>query len=445
MTISELCNKKVCVISLGCDKNTVDSERILFKLKEFGFGITGVPKEANIIIVNTCAFIEEARRESIDKILEMQEFKKQFAEKLIVVGCLPAKNLEEIKNAMPEVDCFLGIESYNDIVQAIVKCYDLDIKAKDIDTKIPKLDRIVSTPKHYAYLKIAEGCSNKCSYCTIPQIRGPYRSVPIENLLSEARLLVDYGVKELILVAQDVTRYGEDIYKKHMLADLIRQLSTIKGLEWIRLHYCYPEFVSESLINEIANNPKVCKYMDIPIQHISDKLLKAMNRASTRHRVTALIEKLRECCPDIAIRTSIIVGFPGETQKDFKELKEFLINQKLDNVGFFRYSRENGTPAYNLSKQVYKHIKNSRLKQLVELQSAIMYQKLLSQIGKIQRAICDGVDGENYIFRTQYNSPDIDSVVYVSSKTLKNIQVGNFYNIKILSIVEPFDLRGEII
>ena len=445
MTKSELQNKTVCLVSLGCDKNRVDSERILYKLNKFGFQIINEPSEANILILNTCAFIESARKESIEKILELIDYKRGKAEKIFVVGCLPAKSLNEVKEALPEVDCFLGVHCDDKIIQSLAESYDYKLKEDD-NTPDVACSRIVSTPEYTAFLKIADGCNNKCSYCTIPQIRGKYVSVPMEQLLAEANELVANGVKELILVAQDVTRYGEDLYKKHKIVELLQELSKINGLEWIRLHYCYPEFVKDDLIKEIANNPKVCKYMDIPIQHIDNKILHAMNRASTCEGVTALIDKLRKYCPDIAIRTSIIVGFPGETKVEFKKLCEFLKNYQLDNVGFFPYSREYDTIAYGLHKQVPNVRKKHRLKKLVKLQSSIMYSKAILQIGNTLKAICEDFDGENYTFRSQYNSPEIDSVIFVNKNDVKDcIHLGEFYNVKITNVVKPFDLKGEII
>ena len=441
MTKEELIKKKICVVSLGCDKNTVDSERILFRLREFGFQTVVVPEKANIVIVNTCAFIEPARIESIEKIKEMLKLKSKSVENVLVVGCLPAKVDFDFEKQLPGVDKTLGTRSENEIIKAICNLYNVPFKSQQ--QLKHSCERIVSTPQHYAYLKIADGCDNRCSYCTIPQIRGKYVSEKLETLVEEAKQLVLGGVKELILVAQDVTRYGEDLYKKHRIVDLIRELSKIKGLEWIRLHYCYPEFFSDDLINEIANNPKVVKYADIPIQHVDDEVLRAMNRASTNARVKKLIEKLRIKIPDVSIRTSVIVGFPGEKKENFEKLYDFLFAYKLDNVGFFPYSRETGTVAASLNNQVPERTKLTRLKKLVGLQANVQFTKAFTFIGKTFKCICDDETKDYFIFRTQYNSPEIDSVVYVD-KTRK-VQLGDFYAVKITDVVEPFDLKGELL
>ena len=443
MTKKELQEKMVCVISLGCDKNRVDAERILYKLKEFGMKVISKPDEADIIIVNTCAFIESAKQESVDEIMNVVGYKKDKLQKLIVVGCLPAKANVDVCKMIPEVDATLNTRCENEILPLIASLYNCTLD--EGKTMVAPCERIVSTLPHSAYLKIADGCNNKCSYCTIPQIRGAYQSVPIENLVAEAKELVNNGVKEIILIAQDVTRYGEDLYKKHRLVDLIKELSKIENLEWIRLHYCYPEFVRDDLIDEIANNPKVCKYMDIPIQHINNEILKSMNRASTYERVTILITKLRESIPDIVIRTSIIVGFPGEDNAKFKQLVDFLKEYKLDNVGFFAYSREENTVAYNLDNQVPEKTKETRLKKLVELQTKIMMDKQAKRIGTEVYAVCEEVQYTHYIFRSQYDSPEIDTIIFVPRmEENDNVKLGEFKNIKICGVVDPFDLQGEI-
>ena len=443
MTKEELLKKKICLVSLGCDKNIVDSERILYKLQQFGFETITTPEQAQIIVVNTCAFIEPARVESINTVIEMLGLKDKSAEKIVVVGCLPSKFKDDIKQRLPGVDLALGTRSDDVIVSEICKLYNYVPKGYDLQ-KITPCSRVVSTPKHYAFLKIADGCDNHCSYCTIPQIRGKYVSEPMENLIAEAQELANRGAKELILVAQDVTRYGEDLYKKRMIVPLIKELSKIDGLKWIRLHYCYPEFFSDELIEEMATNPKVCKYVDIPIQHINNNILHAMNRASTYERVTGLINKLRSKMPDVSIRTSIIVGFAGEGKKEFDELYEFLKEYKLDNIGFFPYSREFDTVAYNFDKQVSEKEKQRRLKKLVQLQSDIQYQKNAQFIDKTLSCICDDETTDFYIMRSQYNSPEIDTVVYVE-KSQAQCKLGEFYDVKITDMVEPFDLKGEVL
>ncbi|MBR7090962.1 MAG: 30S ribosomal protein S12 methylthiotransferase RimO [Clostridia bacterium] len=444
MTIKELQQKKVCVISLGCDKNRVDAERMLYKLKEFGMTILSNPQLADIVIVNTCAFIQSARQESIDEILSLVDYKKQNLQKLIVVGCLPAKANVDVLQMIPEVDATLNTRCEDELIPLIAKLYAC--KLDEPTTTIAPCQRIMSTMPHTAFLKIADGCNNKCSYCTIPQIRGAYVSTPIEVLVNEAEALVAGGVRELILVAQDVTRYGEDLYKKHRLVDLIQELSKIQDLKWIRLHYCYPEFVRDDLINEIATNPKVCKYMDIPIQHIDNDILKNMNRASTYERVTTLITKLRNACPDITIRTSIIVGFPGEDNTKFNNLVKFLEEYKLDNVGFFPYSREENTVAYDLDNQVPERVKTTRLQKLVKLQTKIMQDKQANRIGTSMLAVCEEIQDTHYVFRSQYDSPEIDSVIVVlRDNSTPLVGLGEFCNIKIIGLIQPFDLQGEII
>lgn len=443
MTKDKILNKKICVVSLGCDKNTVDSERILYKIKEFGFDITGRPENAQIIIINTCAFIESARQESVDVIKQMLKLKAKGAEKIIVVGCLPAKANFDVKKLFPDVDLCLGTRSYEEIISGICGMYKYTLTPRDFAKPTP-CARIISTPKHYAYLKIADGCNNKCSYCTIPQIRGNYKSTPMPELVEEAKELAKQGVKELILVAQDVTRYGEDLYKKHCIVQLIQELSRINGIEWIRLHYCYPEFFSDALINEMATNPKVCKYVDIPIQHVSNKILRNMNRASTHEGVVRLIHKLKENIPDVAVRTSIIVGFPGETKTEFAELEKFLSEYKLNNVGFFAYSKEYDTKAYSLDNQVSETIKQQRLKNLVKLQTKIQYEQSKSFGGRIIKCVCDDETQDYYILRSEYNSPEIDSFVYIPKNSF-TCTIGKFYKVKITEVVKPFDLKGEIL
>lgn len=441
MTEEELLKKKICVVSLGCDKNTVDSERILYKLREFGFEIVPNPENAQIIIVNTCAFIKIARDESIRVIKEFLKLKKSNLEKILVVGCLPAKTDFDFEKQFSAVDGKLGVCCESDIVGKILNLYGVNSVRKRLINSPCK--RVVSTPKHYAYLKIADGCSNKCSYCTIPKIRGKYVSYELSALVDEAKQLVKNGAKELILVAQDVTRYGEDLYKKHKLVELIKELSKIEGLNWIRLHYCYPEFFSDELVNEMANNEKIVKYVDIPIQHINNEILRSMNRASTFERVTTLINKLRVKVKDVSIRTSIIVGYPGETQQQFEELYNFLKDYNLDNVGFFTYSKEEGTKAALLPNQVPEKTKQQRLKKLVVLQSKIQLEKAKLCVGKTLKCVCDDETDDFFILRSQFNSPEIDSIIY-AEKT-KPIRIGEFCDVIVKEIVEPFDLKGEIL
>lgn len=453
MTKEELLKKKVALISLGCDKNTVDAERMMYLLKQYGFEFVSDISQANVAIVNTCAFILSSKTESINKILEVAEYKNENLEKLIVTGCLAQRSYDEVEKSIPEIDALVRIKNNDKIVEVICGLYGVLDEPK-LKLKEPK--RVLSTPAHYAFLKIADGCNNFCSYCTIPFIRGRFKSTPIECLLEEAKALANNGVKELILVAQDVTNYGTDLYGTPQLATLIRELSKIKKIKWIRLHYCYPNLITDELLNEINTNPKVCKYLDIPLQHISNEILKNMNRKDTREDIEALLDKIRAINSDIAIRSTFIIGFPGERRSQNYELIDFLKKYKLDNVGFFTYSREDNTKAGRMSNQVFEFVKNHRLRKVEAVQQQIMLEKQAQQIGKTMEAICDSRDDNahfeqnnpngqytyNYIFRTQYQSVGVDTIVLVKSPKL--LDVGEFYNIKITGLLD-IDLVGEIV
>lgn len=439
MTQNELKKKRVGIISLGCDKNRVDTEHILGLLTQYGFAITNDIALANIIIVNTCSFIHDAKQESIEAILESVGYKQENCEKVLVVGCLSANLFTETTKQLPLVDAFVKIKDNKNIISIIEGLYSFNSGFKPLN--LPP-NRIVSTPSHYAYLKIADGCDNACAYCTIPAIRGRFYSLSIEELVEEAKGLVKLGVKELILVAQDVTRYGIDLYKKPMLVPLVQELSKIEGLKWIRLHYCYPEMVSDELINEIANNDKVCKYIDIPLQHISDTVLKNMNRKSTRAGVIDLVTKIRNANKNIAIRSTFIVGFPGETRGQFRELYNFLKEYKLEYVGFFTYSKEPKTPAYSMKKQVPNWIKKRRLKKVQKLQQSLLNARNEALVGTVCIVLCDSkMHEENYyVGRTRQNSAEVDTVVII--KSTKPLKVGEFYEVKITKNLN-YDLEGE--
>ena len=440
MTKEELIKKPIALITLGCDKNTVDAEHLLYLLTQYGFNITNDITCAKIVIINTCAFIQSARKESIDKIFEMVNLKSQNLEKLIVTGCLPQKNYETLVESIPEVDAFVRVKNNNKIVDVIKGLYGV---LDEYKVKTSKLERVQSTPKNYAFLKIADGCNNFCSYCTIPFIRGRYQSVPMEQLVEEAKELVKNGVKELILVAQDVTNYGFDLYKKHKLVELIQRLSKIKNLQWIRLHYCYPHLISDELLHEIETNEKVCKYLDIPLQHISNNVLKNMNRKDTKESIEELLNKIRSLNTFIAIRSTFIVGFPKENTSDFNQLKQFLLKYKLNNVGFFAYSREEDTKAYFMKGQVFNFIKSFRLKQIQKIQHKILLENQQTFVGQTMKCICEDKCEDNvYIFRNEYNSPNVDTVIYVKSD--EELTLNKFYNVKILGIVDE-DLEGEIV
>jgi len=438
MIDSKIAGKIIGFVSLGCDKNRVDTERMMHVLSLAGFKFTQEPEKADIIIVNTCAFISSAREESINTILEMAQNKKGRTEKLIVTGCLPQKFLAEIQPLMPEVDAYIGVLGPEQILEAIAKAYGLEHRAVSRQTKF---GRIVTTPKHYAYLKIAEGCSNKCAYCNIPEIRGAYRSEPKETLINEAKTLAQNGAKELILVAQDVTRYGLDLYKSLEIVPLIKELSKIKGIKYIRLHYCYPELVSDDLINEIATNPMVCKYLEIPFQHSDDTILKSMNRASNYKDMLKLIEKIRKANLDIAIRTSLIVGFPGETRRAYSNLYNFVAEQKLDHLGIFEYSREIDTPAYSYTHQIPSFVKKRRINKLARLSQTLANENNKKYLGRMLEVVCEGNPEQGlYVGRTQYNSPLVDSVVYFTSDT--QVETSEYVNVRITDVVNFYDLKG---
>ena len=440
---------KVGIISLGCDKNRVDTELMLTFLRDAGYEFTADPAESDIIIINTCGFISSARKESMDTIIEMSAYKKSGScKRLVVTGCMPQLWLKEMREELPDVDIFLGIDKYHQIVQILENSLNPKakrlIKAGSSDTVPYVQDRVVTTPEHYAYLKIADGCDNYCTFCTIPFIRGKYRSRTMEVLFHEAEDLVRGGAREIILIAQDITRYGTDIYGKPSLIELIRELSNIDGLEWIRLLYCYPEEITHDLIKEMLINPKLCRYVDIPLQHVSDNVLKRMNRHTNKKEIVKLIEKMQSQKAFIAIRTTFMVGFPGETEEDFKELYDFIAKYKLTHVGFFAYSKEDGTPSAKMPDQIPEKIKQKRLIKLIKLQRKIVAENNKQFIGKTLNVVVEGIDYDKAMFfgRSEYQAPEIDTVVYFKSKT--DLNVGSIYNIKITK-VRGYDLVGEII
>ncbi len=436
---------KIGLISLGCDKNRIDSENMLAYLQDEGYELTGEPSEADIIIVNTCGFIDSAKQEAIDTILEMAEYKKDKCKYLIVTGCLSQRYMQDLENEFPEVDMFLGTANYHKLpifIRNMVqgqgeKCY---VNDKDDRKFSPK--RVLTTPYHYAYLKIAEGCDNKCTYCAIPNIRGKYTSRKIEDIVDEAKSLVkDYGIKELIIVAQDVSRYGIDIYGKIKLIELLKELSAL-DVEWIRLLYLYPEQVTEELIEYMASNPKICKYVDIPCQHVSNKILKLMNRKVTKEQIYNLVEMIRRH-GDFTIRSTFIVGFPREEQEDFEELKEFISTARLDRCGFFAYSMEDGTPASRLSGQIAEDVKLQRQEELYALQESIMADKLKERIGSVVDVIYEGIDYDLQLFygRSSHDAPEIDTKVYFYSDV--PVEIGKIYKVK-LQEVDGIDYFGKV-
>lgn len=440
-------NKKIGIVSLGCPKNLVDSEIMLGMLKHADYEIVNHKENADVLIVNTCGFIESAQQESINTILEMAEEKKHSCEVLIVTGCMAERYREKILDLIPEVDAVLGTGNYKEIAEVINRAYQGEkvvVYGKLNETDYLDEERIISSSGHSVYLKISEGCDNRCTYCIIPYLRGAYRSRKMEALVKEAKALAENGAREIILVAQDTTRYGIDIYGKKMLPELIREISKLEGIEWIRLLYCYPEEIDDELIKEISLNPKVCKYMDIPVQHASDRILKLMGRRGTIAEISNALTKLREGVEGITIRTSLIVGFPGETEDDFQQLADFVRKFQFDRLGVFTYSQEEGTPAAKMKEQIRKNIKVKRQKTILELQNSISAEINAKRIGKVYKAIVDGIadDGIFYYGRTYAEAPEIDGTVYFTSP--EPLETGGFVEIKILNS-EDYDLIGEVI
>lgn len=434
---------KIGVVSLGCPKNLVDSETMLGLIHEENYEITNDPSEAEIIIVNTCGFIESAKEESINTILQMAEYKKSGSCKYIIVtGCLSQRYAEELFNELPEADAIAGVEVYDEIGSIIKRVMNserfimLERSKPDViyTSKETFLPRILTTPSYTAYLKIAEGCDNCCSYCAIPKIRGPYRSKPMEQVLKEAKALADNGVKELIVVAQDTTRYGEDLPGgKLLLADLLKELNKIESLKWIRVMYCYPNNFTDELIETFASLDKVCKYVDLPLQHASNRLLASMNRYDTREEVETLLAKLRKRIPGIVIRTTFIVGFPGETDADFEELKEFVEQQRFENAGVFAYSQEEGTVAGAMPNQIPNEIKQERYHELMALQAQISEEIHKDTEGQTLEVLVEGIeeDGSGLHYGRSYReAPDIDGLVFIENPG--DINPGCFVKVNIL-------------
>ena len=423
---------KVGFISLGCSKNLIDTEIAIGKFKNNKYEIVNDPSKAEIIVINTCGFIDQAKEEAINTILEMAEYKNQKCKYLIVMGCLVQRYYEELIKLLPEVDLFIKLEDYNNfwnIIEDLTK-RGIVVKTKQkLSKKISEMkplpiatydefiNRVVTTGKNYAYLKIGEGCSNRCTYCAIPYIRGPFVSRKQEEIIKEAELLAQKGIKELIVIAQDTTKYGIDIYGESKLTELLRNLSKINGIEWIRFLYSYTEGITEELIKEVAENKKIAKYFDIPIQHISNSILKKMNRKTSKEQIQELIKKIRKQIPEVTLRTSVMVGFPGETKEDFEELKEFIKDAKFDKLGAFMYSKEEGTPAEKLPNQIHGNTKKSRYNKIMEEQQIISNQNLKKKIGKTFDVLIEDVsfDGKYFIGRTMQDVPEIDGIVYIKN------------------------------
>ncbi len=434
---------KIGFVSLGCPKNLTDTETMIGLLQGTGEIVTN-PAEADIIIVNTCAFIESATQESIDTILEMAEYKQTGTlKKLIVTGCMAQRYCDDVLKQFPEVDAVVGTGSYHEIAQVVREVLrgQRSVHRGDIDTQTPEgLPRVLATPSYSAYLKIADGCDNHCTYCIIPKLRGAYHSRSMEDILQEARTLAAQGVSELNLIAQDTTRYGEDFYGENRLPELLQKLEEIEEIHWIRLHYGYPERISDALIDEMARNKKVCKYIDMPLQHASDSVLKRMGRHITRQEAAELIRKLREKVPEIVIRSTFITGFPGETEEDFAQLKSFVQEMQFDRIGVFAYSQEEGTAAAQLPEQVEESVKEARRQEIMELQQDISLAINEGKIDRRMEVLCEGqLPSGKYLGRTQGDSPEIDgSVIFDADATYP----GEYVEILVTDATE-YDLEGR--
>lgn len=434
---------KVGFVSLGCSKNLIDTEMAIGLFKKNNFEIVNDVEKAEIIIVNTCGFIESAKEEAINTILEMAEYKEIGKCKyLIAMGCLVQRYSEELRKAIPEVDLFLTIDDYNDFWNKICELIDKkNIEKKSNCDQLEYMDRVISTGTETAYLKIAEGCSNRCTYCAIPYIRGPYVSRPFEDILEEAKKLSEKGIKELIVIAQDTTRYGEDLYGKQRLSELLQELCKIDGFKWIRFLYAYPESITDELIETVKQNDKICSYFDIPIQHISDTVLKRMNRRTTGKQIEDLIKKIKSKIPDAILRTSLIVGFPGETEEDFNKLYEFVKKGYFGKLGVFMYSKEDGTPAARLKEQVHHNTKKKRYNQIMSIAKDISRKNLESCIGNEYDILIENITFDNkfYIGRTYMDIPETDGTVII--KNTKENCLGKFVKCKITG-VKNYDLIG---
>ncbi|HOZ55396.1 MAG TPA: 30S ribosomal protein S12 methylthiotransferase RimO [Clostridia bacterium] len=442
---------KVGFVSLGCSKNLVDTEMLIGLFKKNCNEIVNEPKDAEIIVINTCGFIESAKQEAIDTILEMSKYKNTKCKYLIVMGCLIERYKDELIKEMPEVDLFIKYSEYSNIWEQIENIINKEknnsgTKSYEEKNQLDFMGREITTGKNFAYLRIAEGCSNKCTYCAIPYIRGPFVSRKFEDIIEEAKQLVKSGIKELIVIAQDTTKYGIDIYGKPRLSELLQELCKINNLEWIRFLYAYPETITDELIKTVKENDKICKYFDIPIQHISDTILKRMNRKSNSKSIRNVIDKIRKEIPNVILRTTVIVGFPGETQKDFEELYNFIQEVKFDRLGAFKYSKEEGTPAEKLPNQIHHNTKKSRYNKIMTIQQIISMQKQESYIGKKYKILVESksFDEKWYLGRSCMDVPEIDGIIYLKSNEDDTDNLKNkFVDCKIVD-VNGYDLIAEI-
>lgn len=439
--------KKVLFISLGCDKNLTDSEEMLGMLVENGYEITNDETEAEVIVINTCAFIHDAKEESVNTILEMARYKEEGTCKaLLVTGCLAQRYKEEIVGEIPEVDAVLGTASYDEIIKALNQVFSGEsfLEFKDINS-LPKHSRkrVITTGGYFEYLKIAEGCDKHCTYCIIPKLRGNFRSIPMEQLLSQAEYLAEQGVRELILVAQETTVYGKDLYGEKSLHILLKKLCQIPGIQWIRVLYCYPEEIYPELIQTMKKEPKICHYLDLPIQHCSDRILKRMGRRTTKQELVDIVETLRREIPDIILRTTLITGFPGETQEDHEELMEFIDTMEFDRLGVFTYSPEEDTPAAIMPEQIDEEVKLDRQAELMELQQEISLDKGNDKIGSVVEVMIEGkvADENAYVARTYGDAPNVDGYIFVNTST--ELMSGDFARVHVTGALE-YDLIGEL-
>lgn len=439
---------KILFISLGCDKNLVDSEVMLKLLEKKGYQFTDDETEADIIIINTCCFIGDAKEESVNTILEMAEYRKSGSCKaLIVTGCLAQRYQKEILDEIEEVDAVLGTATYDAIAETVGKALEgrKELRFEDIDRLVPEQGgRVLTTGGHYAYLKIAEGCDKHCTYCIIPRLRGHFRSVPEERLLAEAEELAEQGVKELILVAQETTVYGVDLYGEKRLPQLLKKLAGIPGIRWIRVQYCYPEEITEELIQIIKEEPKICHYLDLPIQHASDRILKRMGRRTTQADLRRIIGRLREAIPDICLRTTLISGFPGETEEDHEELMRFVDDCEFDRLGVFAYSAEEDTPAAAMPDQIPEEVKEDRRAEIMELQQEIAFEKAEGMTGRELTVMIEGkaADENVYVGRTYMDAPGVDGYLFLN--TDETLMSGDFARVRVTGAAE-YDLIGELI
>tara|TARA_B100000795_G_scaffold120168_3_gene89431 strand:+ start:13746 stop:15059 length:1314 start_codon:yes stop_codon:yes gene_type:complete len=435
MKARTLKKNKVNVVTLGCAKNIYDSEVLMAQLKANEFEVKHEEEDSNaeIVIINTCGFIESAKQESIDMILQYADAKDQGkVDKLYVTGCLSQRYGGDLEKEIPQVDSFFGTRD----LPRLLKTLKADYKSELLG------ERLLTTPSHFAYLKIAEGCDRPCSFCAIPLMRGKHRSTPMEQLVAQAEGLAAKGVKELLLIAQDLTYYGLDIYKKRNLDELVNKLADVEGIEWVRLHYAYPSGFPMEVIDTIKNHPNVANYLDIPLQHGSTKMLKSMRRGITREKTTELIRAIREISPEIAIRTTLIAGYPGETQEDFEEMRDWVEEMQFERLGIFTYSHEENTHAFTLEDDVPEEVKHARAEEIMALQSQISYNKNQTLVGKTIKVLIDKVEGGEFIGRTEYDSPEVDNEVRISSEN-EYVRIGDFVNIKITS-ADFYDLFGEV-